>query len=202
MLGWKAFQLFRGLHNKGLLLSDNRIRIGKLNATITASCHAKVFEWAKNILEKYRENILKEERGNVYKFNLGQIAFYQKEYEEADNLFFEVELFTKHQSYSNNCRILRLKCLYELGTDLNFMNSECKRAKEFMRTHSHNSVVDKTSQINFINALHNLYRIKKGDKDKEKLKDIKIQIEKDFDYISDVRWLLEKTTELKQQKKS
>lgn len=199
--GRKAFELFRDLHEKGLLLSDNKIRIGKLNATITASCHAEEFEWAKEILEKYQEHIQEEERDSVYKFNLGQIAFYQKEYEEADNLFLEVEQSTKHQSYSNNCRILRLKCLYELGTDLNFMKSTYKKTREFMSTHTHNSDVDKKSQINFINALHNLYRIKKGDKDREKLKDIEAKVENDFTYISDVRWLKEKITELKSNQK-
>jgi len=197
----KAFELFRALEDKGLLLSDNKIRIGKLNALITASCHAEEFKWAEDMLEKYRDYIQEKERHSVYKFNLGQIAFYQKEYDQADNLFLAVEQLTKHQSYSNNCRILRLKCLYELGTDLNFMQSQCKNVKEFMRTHSHNSEVDKTSQINFVNALHNLYRIKKGDKDREKLEHVEKNI-KEFDYISDIRWLREKIAELKQQKRA
>jgi|GEM_PF-1518001 len=203
----KAFELFKDLHNKGLLVSDNRIRIGKLNATITASCHAGEFEWARNILEKYRENILEEERDSVYKFNLGQIAFYQKKYEEADTFFSEVEQATKHQTYLINCRILYLKCLYELENSINYVESKCHSAKEFIRTHKHISDIDRKAQANFITTLFNLYRIKKGDKDSEKLEDIeeKIQEKKedksdDFDYISDVRWLLEKIDELKEKK--
>jgi len=201
----KAFELFKDLHEKGLLLSDNKIRIGKLNATITASCHAGEFEWAEEILEKYRENIEEEEREGVYKFNLGQIAFYQKDYEKANKSFSKLEqIIGKHQAYSINSRILYLKCLYELEKGIDYVDLRCHSAREFIRTHKLISDVDRKAQNNFINTLYNLYRIKKGEKDREKLKDIqnKIQGEGDdnFDYISDVRWLLEKIDELKEKK--
>jgi len=201
----RAFELFEDLERKNLLSLSNTIPISKLNAVITASCHAAKFEWAESILEKYWERIHKEEQNNVYKFNLGQIAFYQKQYKEADNFFSVLEQITgKHQAYSINCRILYLKCLYELENSINYVESKCRSAKEFLRTHKHISDVDRDAQTNFITTLFNLYRIKKGDKGSEKLKDIekKLQSKKDFEYISDVRWLLEKIVELKQQKKS
>jgi len=107
---------------------------------------------------------------SVHNFNLGQIAFHQKKYEEADNHFFKVELSDANYMYFINCKILRLKCLYELGhlddkkerVNHEYIEGVFKVAKEYIRNNTLISPADKEGYKNFIQTLNTIYRIRHG----------------------------------------
>lgn len=209
----KAFEVYQQIDKKGLLVTDGKIRIGKLNSMIVAACQTKEFSWAKNTLSTYKDYIHLPIRESFNCFLLGLIEFYQGNFVKAEKYFEESQDKQAalkyeervHQRYLMNARILALKCVYEGGYGTTYTESKINRDIKFMRENKLIPSKDKRGQINFINTVNNLYKIKskigydKPETISKRLEKVKNNID-GFDFISDVRWLLEKITELEKTK--
>lgn len=206
----EVFKLFERIESKGYLLTDDgKIRLGKLNNVIIAACHNKRFDWAKTVLLKYKDCLEETSQSeNIYNFNLGQIAFYEKRYEDADSSFSKVELKPADFTYFITCKVLLLKCLYELDNPIRnvekvkhiSVESVFKAAKEFIRSNKLLSDIDKESYTNFILILINLYRSRHDvNRTKAKVNRIKEILEQQT-VNADKKWLIEKIAELEKTK--
>lgn len=187
------FELYKTMHEKKLLLDNGTMSSRTLKNIVTVSCQVAAFRWAAEVLEYYRPFIQKPVRASVYQFNLGAIAFYQKDYETAHNKFLLVQQV--NTAYDINVRMLILKCLYEKGQKYNEPTVQAFRtAESYFKNHKALTSRNKKAYKNFIRILINLYRIRHG-ATKTTLVRLQEKLEK-LEVNSDKRWLLEKMGEL------
>jgi len=201
----KAFELYQQLESNGLMSNNSRVRASRLINGISFACQSGNYNWAEDVSPKYIPFIDKAIRKGVASFIQGQIAFYQKKYEPADQFFLETELAPQHRAYSTNCKIFRLKCLYEIN-QYSFEAANRKFRSEILQRKMSKllSKNDKTGQINFIKILSDLYKIKSSIKIERKSKAIQRLLTtknklKNKTFIADVLWLEKKIEELRQQ---
>jgi len=181
------------MEDKDLLKESGSIPVNKLKNLIAVACHAEEFEWGEYIIEKYRSYITKEFRDSVCYYNIGAIAFYQKDYKTAIQNFIRVERI--NLNYDLNCRMLILRSHYETDEEYDERTVQIFRSTEkFVNDNKQLSPVRKKANKNFINTLINLYRVKHRS-GKMTIAGIRQKIEK-FDLLSYKRWLLEKIQEI------
>ena len=189
----KIFELYQIMHEKDLIKEDNFVPIGRLKNIVSIACKVEEFEWAKQLLDEYRRFVRSVVRESVYQFNLGVIAFYQKDYETAYEQFSQTDPI--NLLYDVNTRILILKCLYEIGSEYQEPTMQAFRTMEsFFKRHKSFSSRNKKASKNFIHILKHLYRIRYGaskmtlDRVRQKLELQELNSEK--------IWLLEKIESL------
>jgi len=110
-----VFYLYKAMDTKNLLIDNGFISNTNLKNIVTAACRVEEFSWAEDAVERYRQYLRRSIRDSVCHFNLGVIAFHQKDYETAHDKFIQVDSIDK--IYDINTRVLILKCLYEKEKD-------------------------------------------------------------------------------------
>lgn len=188
-----AFDLYKIMHEKNLLIDNNFISIREIKNMITVACRVGKFDWAKQVLEHYRSFIQPTIRESAYQFNLGVIAFHQRDYETAHDKFIQVDKI--NTTYDINVRVLILKCLYEKETEYSDATIQAfNTTKKFFKNHKSLTKKRKNGYTNFIQILIYLYAFKHN-VGKMTLERIKQKLEA-MEIISDKGWLLEKISEL------
>lgn len=192
----KMFDLQKIMHEKNLFVEGGFIQIGQIKNMVTMACRVEKYSWAREILDYYRKFIHRQIRDSVYNFNLGVIAFHEKNYETAHDKFIQVDKIDT--IYDINTRVLILKCLYEKETEYSEYTMQAFRsAQRFFRDHQSITPKSKRGYKNFIQILIALYRTRHNinakpediERIKNKLNDQKVN--------SDKRWLLEKIGDLR-----
>jgi len=185
--------LYKTMDKKGLLLEDNFIDIGKLKNIVTASSRIGEFEWATEMVRKYKPSIIKRFREDVCNYNLGLIAFYKKNYREAISYLYQTDNI--NTVYDLNRRIIVIKSYYEIETGYKEATAQMFRSIEkYVKEHKVLPTNQKKAYRTFIRLLINLYRVRHRE-GKMTLESIKNKLEK-AEFISDKKWLVEKIEEL------
>ncbi len=201
----RGFDLYRYMDKKNLLIVDEKVREGSLIRAATLGCRIADFKWTKTLLNKHIEYIATDIRDGVSTFIQGKIAFYQKDFEKADEHFRDTEDAPYNRYYTFDSKILRLKCMYELRNYI-YEAAQTKFRSEIQSRKKNKQLTEKSkeAQINFIKALTDLYKIK-GLIKREKKERIAKRIENtkkrihDYQYVTDSTWLMKKVAELETQ---
>jgi len=189
-----TYEQFKIMDKNNLIVEDSFVQVGTLKNIITVGCKIKEFSWSHEMVEKYKISVQKEYRLSVYHFNIGAIAYYKKQYDKALNHFIKVDKV--NLAYDIDCRIMILKCHYEL--DEEYDERAMRRfvlAERYIQGNKELVKDDKKAYKNFIRFLLNIYRIKHN-ATRMTLESIISKIEK-AEFISDKKWLLEKIKVLK-----
>jgi len=189
----KLFDLFKIMDKKNLLIEDDFIPVNKLKNVVTSSCRVDEFEWAMQMIEKYQPFIEKSVRESVYHFNVGVVAFYQKNYKKALHHFVRVE--SVNFTYDINCRVIIMKAHYETDKDYDERTLQIFRSTEkYFNENQQLTPRNKKAYKNFIRTLINIYRVRHR-ATKMKLENIKEKLERQ-EVNSDKKWLMQKIEEL------
>jgi len=193
-LGYRdLFELYQTIESKNLLIEGNFVSSVNLKSAIICACRINEFDWAKEIIEKYKSLIIKPIQKSVYHFNLGVIAFYQNDYPTALHHFIRVDDVST--DYDINCRIMLMKSHYETDEDYDERTVQIFRsAEKFFKENKHLSPTRKRSYRNFVRILIYIYKFRHLST-KMTLESIKERLEKQ-DVNSDRNWLLEKIENL------
>lgn len=191
----ELFKLYKMMDEHNLIIEDDFIPIIKLKSIIIMACRNNEFDWANYMLEKYIPYVRKSIRTSVQYLNDALIAFYQKEYEKALGFAIKVEdninLF-----YDKSCRILILKCHFELDEDYDYRTERIYRSSEkYFKNIKSFSKNKKQGYANFMNIFINLYKIKHQNA-KNSLEKIEERLNLQ-EHNSDRYWLLTKIKELR-----
>lgn len=187
------FLLFKKMDKQNLIATNEFSLVMKLKNMVAVACKVNEFDWAKKVVEKYSQNIRKEIRANVYHLNLGAIAFYQNNCEEALSHCIKVDAI--NINYDKSCRILILKCHYELDEDYDYRTERIFRsAEKYFKSIKSFNKTEKQMYANFMNIFINLYKIKHN-AGKITLDAIKNRLQAQ-EVNSDKHWLLAKIEEL------
>ena len=153
------FNLYKSMDAKNLLLTDSQIHIGNLHNIVIASCTVNEYDWAVQMVEKYYDCLPVDLRDAVKNYNLGAIAYYQSDFQQAIDYLFPLPAI--NLLHDINRRSLMIKAFYELDSDYKETTHTLFRSFEkYIREHKSLTGKSKTSYKNFIRTLINLYRIK------------------------------------------
>jgi len=61
----KQFELYKKMEEKNLLFTNNQIHIGNLHNIVRVACNVNEYEWANQMLNKYRCNSLLQKRLSI-----------------------------------------------------------------------------------------------------------------------------------------
>lgn len=187
------FELYQTIEARDLLIEGGFVSSVNLKSAIICACRIGEFEWAKTIIEKYKSLIRKPIQESVYHFNIGVIAFYQKDYSTALHHFIRVDSVSN--DYDVNCRTMIMKSYYETDEDYDERTVQIFRSTEkFFKENKHLSSTRKRGYKNFIRILVYVYKFRHIST-KMSLESIKTKLEKQ-DVNSDKGWLVEKISEL------
>jgi len=187
------FDLYQNIETKGLLLEGDFVDVIKLKNAVTAGCRVSAFEWAIEIIEKYKSFLSKPIRESVWHYNLGVIAFYQKDYRKALSHFIRTENI--NADYDINGKVMLLKSFYENDRDYDERTMQKLRSTEkFFKENKHLSSTRKRAYKNFVRILIYVYKFRHLST-KMTLESIKERLNKQ-DVNSDRNWLLKKIEEL------
>jgi len=164
-----------------------------LKSAIICACRIGEFEWANEVVEKYKSLIRKPIRESVRHYNLGVIAFYQKDYERALSHFIRTENI--NVDYDINGKVMLLKSFYENDKDYDERTVQKFRSMEkFFKENKHLSPTRKRSYKNFVRILIYVYKFRHLST-KMTLDGIKEKLNRQ-EVNSDKKWLEEKIEEL------
>lgn len=187
------FELYQTIERKNLLIEGNFVSSVNLKSAIICACRIGEFDWAEEIVKKYKLLIRKPIQDSVYHFNLGVIAFYQRDYPSALHHFIRVDDVST--DYDINCRIMLMKSYYETDEHYDERTLQIFRtAEKFFKENKHLSPTRKRSYRNFVRILIYVYKFRHLST-KMTLESIKERLNKQ-DVNSDRNWLLEKIGEL------
>jgi len=195
-----AYDLFRVMDEKNLLLENGIMPPRKLKNIVSVAGRIEAYNWAEEIIEKYCPYVVENIREDIRHFNLGATAFYRKEYDTTKEHFNKISNRI-NPIYDINLRIITAKYSYELSNNNDKKHdtyiyvlprlqsyegyiSESKRLRE----------VDKISHKNFMRILINLFRIKHSE-GKMTLEKVKEKLAGTAQ-INNKDWLEEKIHEL------
>ncbi len=189
----ELFNLYQMMDNRGLFIEGNFMSEVRLKNVVATACRVEEYEWAVNLVEKYRPFIRKPVRESVCQLNLGIIAFYQKDYKVAIHHFIRVD--NVNLNYDINCRIMMMKSYYEIDEDYDERTMQIFRSTEkFFNENKALPQKTRKGYKNFIRTLINLYRIRHR-ATKMKLEQINEKLEQQ-EVNSDKYWLREKIMEI------
>jgi len=151
------FDLHRIMDKQELLLEDGLITPGKIRNIISAACRVDEFEWAGHFIEKYYPFVRNDVQDDIRNFNLGVVAFYQKNYAVAIDHLYDVAPIDLN--YDLNRRMMLVKSHYEVETEYKETTAQVFRSVEkYIQQNKLLTQRNKTAYKNFVRLLINLYR--------------------------------------------
>lgn len=189
----KLFEIYQIMHEANLIKEANFISTIMLKNIILIGCRVEEYDWALEMNAYYIPFIFKEIRESISNFNLGYIAFHQKQPELAHNYFLKVEKLDAN--FSIDTRILILQCLFEKEDNNNkhFMTA-LRSTESYIKKYAPLNANLNIAYSNFVKILRMLYKIRNGI-GKTKIEDIKTELS-DHGRYRNKKWLLEKIAEL------
>jgi len=188
------FDLYQLMHSNNFLIRNNYINENILKNVITMSCRVQQFTWAEELIESCFPYLRTSIRVSVQNFNLGAVAFYQKQYDKAHHFFSKVQEI--NLNYDINNRVMLAKTFYETDKyyDLPTFTHFNSELRFFDRTKLLKSSTGK-SYKNFFITLKNLYKIKHRVVSKS-IEQLETKLNK-MDNVATKDWLIEKIREMK-----
>lgn len=184
----KILSLYKQMDEKSILLEDGIMDMIRLKNMVTASCHAQDFAWATTLVDKYYPFVKKEHQQSVRNFNLGIIAFVQKDFEQT--IWHLIRVEKVNLAYDLDGRIALLKAHFLMDEDYDERSMRIFRSAEsFIQKNPSLETIRKKSYKNFIRLLINLYRIKHR-VGKRTLTSFQAKMDT-MQFIFDKKWLLE-----------
>jgi len=110
---WELFDLYKqGLQNGLLLYENNFLSEWDYKNIVTLGCKLKEFEWTERFIENYKDRLPAHRQENAYKYNLANLYYNKKMYEETLSTLHQVQ-FTDVK-YHLNYNFLLLRTYYAM----------------------------------------------------------------------------------------
>lgn len=104
---WELFHLYKqGLKN-GILLSNDILSEWDYKNITTLGCSLKEFEWTEDFIQEYKDKLPANKRENAYNYNLANLYYNKKMYNEALSALLLVQFSDIKYHLSTNFLLLR-----------------------------------------------------------------------------------------------
>jgi len=198
----QIFNIYKKMHQIGVLTSANVMYVLDLKNIITIACRVEAFKWAHDILIHYIDNVSNDVRKSVLQYNLGIIEFNQQNYSTA--LVHLNQVLKIDDTHDIGVRISRLRCYYEIDPHYQITTQKIiDNIKVYFTNNKKLTPIEKTAHLNFITIFNKLYKLKDIPDQYSKRKKIEktltiIEYEmNNKPIIKGKQWLLDKITALK-----
>lgn len=103
----ELFQLYQQGLTTELLLNNNIISEWNYKNIATLGCSLKEFDWTEQFIQNYRDALPPNRRENAYNFNLANLYYNQKKYNEALTALMQVQFTDVKHHLNTNMLLLR-----------------------------------------------------------------------------------------------
>ena len=187
----ELFELFNLLINQELIVSDGSISPWYFRNIVFVGLRLGKYEWTEQFILKYQDYLPENLRANSVTFNLAQLYFYQKKYDQVIRQLQFVEY--DDISYNLNSKAILLATYYEID-EIEPLESLLEAFRSYLsRNKSKIPESRNRSFMLFIRFLRTLVRLRPGDN--KSLQKLKEQVQERKETTSR-GWLLEKIAEL------
>lgn len=186
----EAFEVFKKIIQKGVLLESGILSEGIFKNIVTAGLGVGEFSWTENFIQEYAAFLPSDIRENARTFNLASIHFYQKKYNQVIGLIRDVEY--SDIVYALSAKQILVRTYYELDEQL-ALDSLIDSFKIYLRRNKLISKSQKREYLNFLNFVKSLTILRATDKNKIAKLRTRIEISSS---ITPKKWLLEKIDDL------
>lgn len=188
------FGLFKNIIRLGILLERGELSEGVYKNMISISLWVKEFAWAENFIQEYSQYLPSDIRDNARTFNLANLYFHQRKYDQVISLLNNVEY--SDIVYSLGSKLILLRTYFEIGEYLT-LDSLIDSFRIFLRR---NKVISKNlkreynSFLNFVKKLTTL-----NTADPKTIATFRQRVMA-ASATTPKKWLLEKITEIENRK--
>lgn len=188
----ELFDLYSLQANKQQMLLNGNVNPQLYKNMITVCLKLGKLKQAKITLEKYKSNLPKANQLSYYNYNKATILFNKKTYKVALDLLLPLEL--EDIFYMLGVKRLSSMIYYEIY-EMDLLESYLNAFRVYMHRIKNKLAKDRlTAHRNFINTLNKIAFLQPKEwRRKQKL----IDLVKNFDFVSERQWLLEKLEEIK-----
>ena len=185
------FELYQDLISKDMLIDEDGLEPWKFKNIILAGLRLGKYQWVENFIGEYEQYLPEEHRKNAVTYNLAQLYFYQKKYEQVLQQLQFVEY--EDPAYNLNSKSMMIATYYELD-EIEPLDSLFQSFRAYLNRHQ-KDIPEKSRQryINLIKFTKKLTNIRP--KDKQAIEKLKKEIDESGGVVS-VNWLKEKISEL------
>ncbi len=186
----ELFELYKLLLEQEIIVVDNVLSPWYFRNITTVALRLGEYEWTEQFLNDYQQFLPEGFRQNAVSYNLAQVYFYQKKYNEVTRLLQEVDF--DDYTYNLNSKAMLLAIYYETD-EIEPLYSLFESFRTYLNRHKDLPASRRQLYSNLIKYTKKLTKIMPGDKAAiEKLK-------KELEATKNVAshgWLMEKITEL------
>lgn len=184
------FNLYVDILQKELLHADGELAPLHFRNIITAALRLGNYDWTEGFINKYKEMLPSVFKENAVTFNLAQVYFYQKRYENVISLLQEVEY--DDVVYNLSSKSILLATYYETN-EIEPLYSLFDSFRVFLNRHKSIPPQRRKNYMNLIRFTKRLTKIIPGDQ--KAISKLNNDIEKEKS-IASSNWLKEKIAEL------
>ncbi|MEZ4917967.1 MAG: hypothetical protein R2792_02585 [Saprospiraceae bacterium] len=186
-----VFELYKSMIHREVLLENQQLSEAVYKNIITISLQLGEYDWAVQFVRDYADFLPLTIQENARSYNLANLYFHQKKYDEVIQLLGSVEY--SDVTYSLGAKLLLLRTYYETSEYL-ALDSLLDSVRIFLRR---NRFISKNMEREFKNFLNFLKRLAALDhSDKKAILSLEAKLLETPAVISK-KWLLEKINELK-----
>ncbi len=186
----RLFEIFQTLLKEKIILKDNIISPQSYKNITTVGLHIKEYDWVENFIQTYTNYLPKAHRENALTFNLANVYFSQKKYDQVIEQLREVG--DKNHVYALGGKLILLKTYYELK-EYNPLDSLIDSFRIYIRR---NKIISREVKQQYLNLLRFVKKLSSTiPGDKKALDKIRGQIAK-CKALAGKKWILEKVAEL------
>lgn len=186
----ELFNLYEDIIQKGILIAEGEFSPWYFKNIITIALRLKKYEWAENFIQEYARFLPDSFRENAITYNLSQVYFHQKKYENVIEQLRNVEY--EDVSYNLGSKATLLATYYEID-EIEPLYSLLESFRVYLNRHKDIPVNMKKLYSNTIKFTKKLIRTIPSDKKAvQKLKE-ELYANKD---TASFNWLKEKVAEL------
>lgn len=186
------FNVFVILLEKELLLNDGELSPWHFKNIITIALRLGKTSWTENFINSYKNLLPVTLRDNAVSFNLAQLYFMQKKYDEVVSLLQTVDY--EDLTYNLNSKSILLMTYFETD-EIEPLYSLMDSFRTYLNRHKNFSASRRILYTNLIKFTKQLTRIMPGDK--KAIEKLKAEVAKAEEKgIASITWLKEKIAEL------
>jgi hypothetical protein len=186
----RAFEIFKKMVERDVLLEDGSLAEGIYKNVITSGLRALEFGWVEQFVETYSDFLPVSIRDNARAYNLANLYSHQRQYDRALEVLRSVEY--TDVTYALGAKTILLRVYYEQGEYL-ALDSLIDSFRIFLRRNAHISTNLKKEYNNFLNLVRKLTTLRVGDH--EALEAFREKV-RATSYNTPKKWLLDKIAEL------
>jgi hypothetical protein len=189
----ELFELYRIMTESGLIVAKGELAEGMFKNIITAGLAVKEYEWVEQFIRTQSKHLSEAVRQNAMSFNLANVLFSQKKYDEVIGLLQRVEY--SDLVYHLGARWLLIRTYYELDAS-KALDSLLESFRVYLLR---NKILSTTTKKEYLSLISFTRALLKSKYEKDKLKNLKQKVQTTQMKLPK-RWLIEKIEELEQRR--